>query len=44
MKEKKRKFGGAEKARVGYCPFLGLWRDKEFWPCVAIVALCRDRF
>ena len=29
---------------MGYYSFSGLCRDKEFWPCVATVALCRDRF
>ena len=29
---------------MGYCPFSGLCRDREFWPCVATMALCRDRF
>ena len=31
------------KTKMGYYPFLGLCRDREREPCVATMALCRDR-
>ena len=33
-RRKKKGAEGAKKAQRGYCPFLGLCRDRAFWLCV----------